>query len=73
MGCMVPERQADHDAQATQPKRGVQPASLKWQENGELSDHDVFNLVCRLRSVESGEHSNELWRLGHKYPSKDAS
>ena len=46
----------------------VAPASLKWQTNGELSAHDVFRLVCRLKDVESGEHSNELWRLGHKYP-----
>ena len=48
--------------------RQLQPASLKWQDDGELSAHDVFALVCRLRSVEPGEHSNELWRLGHKYP-----
>ena len=49
-------------------KRAVQPASLKWQANGELSDHDLFNLLCRLRAVEDGANSNELWRLGHKYP-----
>lgn len=48
--------------------RDVQPAALKWQEDGELSAHDVFALVCRLRAVEPGDHSNELWRLGHKYP-----
>jgi hypothetical protein len=24
--------------------------------------------VCRLRVVEPGENSNELWRLGQKYP-----
>lgn len=53
----------------TDPKRTVQPASLKWQEDGELSPQDVFNLVCRLREVEPGDHSNELWRLSHKYPS----
>lgn len=52
----------------TNPKRQVQPASLKWQANGELSDHDLFNLVCRLRDVEDGANCNELWRLGHKYP-----
>jgi len=49
--------------------RSIQPASLKWQEDGELSPQDVFNLVCRLREVEPGDHSNELWRLSHKYPS----
>jgi hypothetical protein len=48
--------------------RSLEPASLKWQEDGELSAQDVFNLVCRLRSVEPGENSNELWRLGQKYP-----
>lgn len=48
--------------------RHVQPAALKWQDDGELSAHDIFALVCRLRSVEPVEHSNELWRLGHKYP-----
>lgn len=49
-------------------KRSIQPASLKWQEDGELSAQDIFNLVCRLRDVEPGETSNELWRLGQKYP-----
>ncbi|MBM5806168.1 MAG: hypothetical protein FJ056_00465 [Cyanobacteria bacterium M_surface_10_m2_179] len=49
-------------------QRSVQPASLKWQDDGELSAQDVFNLVCRLRAVESGATSNELWRLGQKYP-----
>ena len=60
---MAPPRRED-----TTPDRPLQPATLKWQENGELSAHDVFSLICRLRAVESGEHSNELWRLGHKYP-----
>lgn len=60
---MAPQRRED-----TTPDRPLQPATLKWQENGELSAHDVFSLICRLRAVESGEHSNELWRLGHKYP-----
>jgi hypothetical protein len=52
----------------TTPGRQVQPAALKWQDNGELSDHDLFNLLCRLRAVEDVANSNELWRLGHKYP-----
>ena len=50
--------------------RSIKPASLKWQADGELSPQDVFNLICRLRSVEPGETSNELWRLGQKYPSR---
>jgi hypothetical protein len=26
--------------------------------------------VCKLRAVEPGHTSNELWRLGQKYPSQ---
>jgi hypothetical protein len=48
----------------------IQPAALKWHENGELAPQDLFQLVRRLREVESTECSNELWRLGHKYPSR---
>ncbi|MFM7653293.1 MAG: hypothetical protein ACKO5M_10310 [Vulcanococcus sp.] len=51
-------------------RRPLQPAALKWQDDGELSAQDVFNLVCRLRAVESGEASNELWRLAQKYPAQ---
>lgn len=50
------------------PIRTVDPASLKWQDDGELSSQDLFNLVCRLRDVEPGERSCELWRLAQKYP-----
>jgi hypothetical protein len=46
----------------------VQPASLKWQADGELSTHDVFHLLCRLRQVEAGATINELWHLTDKYP-----
>jgi len=51
-------------------RRPLQPASLKWQDDGELAAQDVFNLVCRLRAVEPGETSNELWRLAQKCPSR---
>ena len=51
-------------------RRPLQPASLKWQDDGELAAQDVFNLVCRLRAVEPGETSNELWRLAQKYPTR---
>ncbi len=54
-------------------QRSLQPASLKWQDDGELSAQDIFNLVCRLRAVESGATSNELWRLGQKYPKSTPS
>lgn len=53
-------------------RRQLQPASLKWQEDGELAAQDVFNLVCRLRAVESRETSNELWRLAQKYPTRSS-
>lgn len=43
-----------------------EPRSLKWQDNGELAATEVFELVKRLRAVESGEHVNELWRLSQK-------
>ena len=42
--------------------------SLQWQEDGELCSSDVYALVRRLKEVESAEHGNELWRLGHKLP-----
>lgn len=48
----------------------IQPAALKWHEDGELAPQDLFQLVRRLREVESTERSNELWRLGHKYPNR---
>jgi hypothetical protein len=43
-----------------------EPRSLEWQDNGELAATEVFELVRRLRAVESGEHVNELWRLSQK-------
>lgn len=43
-----------------------EPRSLEWQDNGELAANEVFELVKRLRAVESGEHVNELWRLSQK-------
>lgn len=43
-----------------------EPRSLEWQDNGELAASEVFELVKRLRAVESGEHVNELWRLSQK-------
>ena len=43
-----------------------EPRSLEWQDNGELAASEVFQLVKRLRAVESGEHVNELWRLSQK-------
>jgi hypothetical protein len=43
-----------------------EPRSLEWQENGELASTELFELVKRLRAVESGENVNELWRLSQK-------
>ncbi|MBM5801456.1 MAG: hypothetical protein FJ077_11630 [Cyanobacteria bacterium K_DeepCast_35m_m2_023] len=42
--------------------------SLQWQDDGELCSSDVYALVRRLKQVETAEHGNELWRLGHKLP-----
>ena len=50
----------------------LEPASLQWEDDGELAAQDVFALVCRLREVETAEYSNELWRLGHKSPAAPA-
>jgi hypothetical protein len=56
------------DRKMSEAPRHVQPASLKWQADGELSTHDVFHLLCRLRQVEAGATINELWHLTGKYP-----
>ena len=48
------------------PSDSFEPLSLEWQENGELAATEVFELVKRLRDVESGQHANELWRLSQK-------
>jgi hypothetical protein len=49
------------------PLNQLGPEVLEWQENGELAGHDVYDLVRRLRQVESAQHGNELWRLGQKF------
>lgn len=54
-------------------ERTLDPASLQWQEDGELAANDLFALVCSLRDVETAEHSNELWRLGHKSAAESAA
>ena len=40
---------------------------MQWQSNGELDQADLFELVRKLRIVETPSHINELWRLGSKY------
>ncbi len=50
-------------SQASEP---FEPFSLEWQENGELAATEMFELVKRLRDVESGKDANELWRLSQK-------
>lgn len=54
-------------------RRTLDPVCLKWHDDGELSSQDLFNLVCRLKAVEPGERTNELWRLGQKYPQRARS
>jgi len=49
-------------------QRSIQQASLKWADDGELLAQDIFNLICRVKSVEPSATINELWRLGLKYP-----
>lgn len=50
------------------------PEVLQWQDNGELAGHDLYDLVRRLKQVESAQHGNELWRLGQKLtPPRDPS
>jgi hypothetical protein len=52
----------------SQPDRQLDPQAMKWRADGELDSNDMFALLCRLRQVEEGSRSNELWRLGQKYP-----
>ena len=45
--------------------------SLKWEKNGELAQKDLWELVERLKNVESEHASSELSRLGTKSNIKD--
>jgi len=36
--------------------------SLKWEQNGELAHKDLFELIERLKNVESAPASSELSR-----------
>ena len=45
--------------------------SLKWEQNGELAHKDLFELIERLKNVESEHTSSELSRLGSKSEIKD--
>lgn len=56
----------DHQSHSVTGPECFEPRSLEWQDNGELAATEVFELVKRLRAVESGEHVNELWRLSQK-------
>ena len=40
--------------------------SLKWESNGELAQKDLFELIERLKNVESDDTSSELSRLSTK-------
>lgn len=51
---------------APTPSDLFEPRSLEWQDNGELAATEMFDLLKRLRAVESGERVNELWRLSQK-------
>ena len=41
-------------------------SSLKWQQNGELAHKDLYELIERLKNVESEHTSSELSRLSSK-------
>ena len=41
-------------------------SSLKWEPNGELAKKDLYELIERLKNVESEDTSSELSRLGTK-------
>ena len=45
--------------------------TLKWEQNGELAHKDLFELIERLKKVESEHTSSELSRLGSKSNIKD--
>ena len=45
--------------------------SLKWEQNGELAQKDLYDLIERLKNVESENNSFELSRLGTKSNIKD--
>ncbi len=45
--------------------------SLKWEQNGELAHKDLWELIERLKNVESEHASSELSRLGTKSKLKD--
>ena len=47
------------------------PRTLKWEKNGELAQKDLWELVERLKNVESEHTSSELSRLGTKLNIKD--
>lgn len=65
MGLGRPHQDDTTNAAPTAPEL-FEPRSLEWQDNGELATAEVFDLVKRLRAVETREHANELWRLSQK-------
>ena len=45
--------------------------SFKWESNGELAQKDLYELIERLKNVESDDTSSELSRLGTKSNTKN--
>ena len=45
--------------------------TLKWEQNGELTQKDLSELIERLKNVESEDTSSELSRLSTKSNIKD--
>jgi len=42
-------------------------ASLKWEDDGELSSQDTFNLVQRLTKTEDDHMASDLLHLSSKH------
>ena len=50
-----------------QPMPPTDLASLKWEDDGELSSQDTFNLVQRLTKTEEVEKASDLLHLSSKH------
>ena len=52
-------------------KIDINSRTLKWEQNGELAQKDLYELIERLKNVESEHTSSELSRLSTKSNIKD--
>ena len=54
-------------ANSNQPMAPTDLASLKWEDDGELSSQDTFNLVQRLTRTEEDQKASDLLHLSSKH------